>query len=215
MKEVKYYYYSGVDDYADLNSDERFILKNLDYYCRGLIRPSYVAKIFLSTKTTGYIAYIDDTPIGFIMFQDGKGQDEAKSIKAGQRSLVLKLLCTLDKKVILEDVGKTDVKIGKELLTKMEKFAKRYKYDVMVASALDTAVNFYKKYNWKVSTGDKIKKFFKIIKIDETPIKKKLKGGGKIRKHKGINQTTGKLKRGFKYSGKKLKSGLPQIIKIK
>ena len=35
-----------------------------------------------------------------------------------------------------------------------------------------------------------------------------------IRKHKGINQKTGKLKKGFKYSGKKLKSGLSQIIKI-
>ena len=41
------------------------------------------------------------------------------------------------------------------------------------------------------------------------------KGGKKIRKHKGINQQTGKLKRGYKYSGKRLKSGLPQIIKIK
>ena len=35
-----------------------------------------------------------------------------------------------------------------------------------------------------------------------------------IRKHKGINQKTGKLKRGYKYTGKKLKSGLPQIVKI-
>ena len=35
------------------------------------------------------------------------------------------------------------------------------------------------------------------------------------RKHSGINQKTGKLKPGYKYSGKKLKSGLPQIIKIK
>ena len=35
-----------------------------------------------------------------------------------------------------------------------------------------------------------------------------------IRKHKGINQTTGKLKPGYKYSGKKLKSGLPQIVKV-
>ena len=42
------------------------------------------------------------------------------------------------------------------------------------------------------------------------------KGGKKsIRKHKGINQSNGRLKKGFKYSGKKLKSGLPQIIKIK
>ena len=36
-----------------------------------------------------------------------------------------------------------------------------------------------------------------------------------IRKHSGINQKTGKLKKGYKYSGKKLKSGLSQIIKIK
>lgn len=35
-----------------------------------------------------------------------------------------------------------------------------------------------------------------------------------FRKHKGINKQTGKLKKGYKYSGKKLKSGLPQIIKI-
>ena len=36
-----------------------------------------------------------------------------------------------------------------------------------------------------------------------------------IRKHSGINQKNGKLKKGYKYSGKKLKSGLPQIVKIK
>jgi hypothetical protein len=39
-----------------------------------------------------------------------------------------------------------------------------------------------------------------------------------IRKHKGIIQTGGnfgKLKKGYRYSGKKLKSGLPQIVKSK
>jgi len=36
-----------------------------------------------------------------------------------------------------------------------------------------------------------------------------------MRKHKGINQKTGKLKKGYKYSGKKLKSGLPQIVRSK
>jgi hypothetical protein len=36
-----------------------------------------------------------------------------------------------------------------------------------------------------------------------------------IRKHKGINQKTGKLKKGYKYSGKKLKSGLKEIVKVK
>jgi hypothetical protein len=37
----------------------------------------------------------------------------------------------------------------------------------------------------------------------------------KIRKHQGINQQTGRLKKGYRYSGKTLKSGLPQIIKTK
>lgn len=36
-----------------------------------------------------------------------------------------------------------------------------------------------------------------------------------MRKHRGVNQNTGKLKKGFKYSGKKLKSGLPQIVQTK
>lgn len=53
------------------------------------------------------------------------------------------------------------------------------------------------------------------------PSKKQRLSGGKKkpnkvrRKHKGINQQNGRLKKGYKYSGKKLKSGLPQIIKIK
>ncbi len=33
------------------------------------------------------------------------------------------------------------------------------------------------------------------------------------RKHQGINQNTGKLKKGYRYTGKKLKNGLSQIIK--
>lgn len=41
------------------------------------------------------------------------------------------------------------------------------------------------------------------------------KGGKKRRKHKGINQQTGRLKKGYKYSGRKLKSGLSQIIRRK
>ena len=34
-----------------------------------------------------------------------------------------------------------------------------------------------------------------------------------IRKHKGINQKTGRLNKGYKYSGKKTKSGLKIIVK--
>ena len=35
------------------------------------------------------------------------------------------------------------------------------------------------------------------------------------RKHKGINQKTGRLNKGYKYSGKKSKTGLKEIIKVK
>ena len=43
-------------------------------------------------------------------------------------------------------------------------------------------------------------------------------GGKKVRKHKGIIQiggNKGRLRKGYRYSGKKLKSGLSQIIKVK
>lgn len=43
---------------------------------------------------------------------------------------------------------------------------------------------------------------------------KRKKKSKKFRKHSGINQQTGRLKKGYKYSGKKLKSGLKQIIKV-
>jgi len=47
---------------------------------------------------------------------------------------------------------------------------------------------------------------------------KKNKKTKKVRKHQGIIQTggnAGRLRKGYRYSGKKLKSGLPQIIKCK
>ena len=50
---------------------------------------------------------------------------------------------------------------------------------------------------------------------DETNVKE---GGKKSRKHKAIHQSggnKGRLKKGYRYSGKKLKSGLPQIVKCK
>ena len=47
---------------------------------------------------------------------------------------------------------------------------------------------------------------------------KKSKKSKKTRKHKGIIQTggnTGRLRKGYKYSGKRLKNGMPEILKIK
>lgn len=54
------------------------------------------------------------------------------------------------------------------------------------------------------------------VKLSQTGGKKTTKKSKKnIRKHQGINQRTGKLKNGYKYSDKKLKSGLLKIIKEK
>ena len=36
-----------------------------------------------------------------------------------------------------------------------------------------------------------------------------------IRKHSGINQKTGRLKKGFRYTGRTLKSGLKEIKQVK
>ncbi len=44
--------------------------------------------------------------------------------------------------------------------------------------------------------------------------RKKRKKRKNIRRHSGINQKTGRLKKGYKYSGK-LKSGLSKIVKVK
>jgi len=47
---------------------------------------------------------------------------------------------------------------------------------------------------------------------------KTYRGGKKLRKHRGIHQiggNKGRLKKGYKYSGKKLKSGLSEIISVK
>jgi hypothetical protein len=43
---------------------------------------------------------------------------------------------------------------------------------------------------------------------------KRRKSKKKVRKHQGINQLTGKLNKGYKYSGK-LKSGLSKIVKVR
>lgn len=67
-----------------------------------------------------------------------------------------------------------------------------------------------------VDGGKKKKKKSKVIRKKKKVIRKNKKK--KVRKHQGISQTggnIGKLKKGFRYSGKKLKSGLPQIIKCK
>jgi hypothetical protein len=67
-----------------------------------------------------------------------------------------------------------------------------------------------------VLKGNPLKLTKKTTKKKNKKSIKKKKGG--VRKHKGIIQTggnAGRLQKGYKYSGKKLKNGLPKIIKCK
>lgn len=56
-----------------------------------------------------------------------------------------------------------------------------------------------------------------MMQRQQAMMQKEQLGGRKkrVRRHKGINQQTGRLKKGYRYSKRKLKSGLLQIIKIK
>ena len=69
-------------------------------------------------------------------------------------------------------------------------------------------------------------KIQKVIVKKRSDLSPKKKGGKKkkilvkkiVRKHRGIIQAggnKGRLRKGYKYTGKKLKSGLPQIIKCR
>jgi len=68
------------------------------------------------------------------------------------------------------------------------------------------------KTNYVTCDSEKIEKY----KIYNVSLPENQTGGKKIkyfRKHKGINQNTGKLNKGYKYSGKRLKSGMLEIKK--
>ena len=123
------------------------------------------------------------------------------------------------------------------ITTKIKELAKNYsesifEHDVSINNSKKTThLTSLKNYvNEKISniilTKNEIdpeikRKFLLPIAFKSTPpptkkiklSKKVYKGGKKMRKHSGINQQTGRLKKGYKYSGK-LKSGLSRIIKV-
>ena len=93
----------------------------------------------------------------------------------------------------------------------------------------DICIELYNKYIKNPGIGNLIanmdivsaksiqSKYFSTNKNPQEEIKT-YRGGKKIRKHKGIHQigaNKGRLKKGYKYSGKKLKSGLSEIISVK
>jgi len=84
---------------------------------------------------------------------------------------------------------------------------------------------YYKGYEEekKRGGGKKLKKLKKILKKTKKlkklkKILKKTKKTKKVRKHKGITQiggNKGKLRKGYKYTGKRLKNGMAEIKKVK
>ena len=117
---------------------------------------------------------------------------------------------------VKEEISYNFMKLIKEMI--------KYNFNIQILNVKSLRDGFVK-YNFKelsklknqqsakaIKEGLKNKSGFKDISQE---INKYMGGRKKIRKHSGINQKTGKLKTGYKYSGKRLKSGLPQIIKIK
>jgi len=93
---------------------------------------------------------------------------------------------------------------GHPLLEKLKK-------SLGIDEPIDLSLNKILKKN-----GGKVKKSRKIKKGGK--VKKSKKVSKKVRRHQGIAQKgkqKGKLKKGYKYTGKRLKSGLAEIIKIK
>ncbi len=101
-------------------------------------------------------------------------------------------------------------------MTEDEKKDHKKKYEKQTIEYLKTLFHTVEvKENQAYPTRQKIVEKFLIM----TGPKKRFGGKKtkKVRKHQGINQSggnKGRLKKGYRYSGKKLKSGLPQIIKI-
>lgn len=80
----------------------------------------------------------------------------------------------------------------------------------LTTSEIKEIRKYYKGYFHERGGGKKLKKLKKILK--------KTKKTKKVRKHKGITQiggNKGKLRKGYKYTGKRLKNGMAEIKKVK
>jgi len=94
---------------------------------------------------------------------------------------------------------------------------------IKYSSGSNTVLHYWLLYCTIVKEGKIARKVITEVQkhskiADPLRIVKDFVGGKKVRKHRGIHQTggkAGKLKKGYKYSGKKLKNGLPQIVKAK
>ena len=141
--------------------------------------------------------------------------------------LKLTILCNTSDKNILDYEVWTPRKVGsraiKDMVTKIKETnpdAKKYRYKrvgktnkfEIVKAQIMTIPTDQDGRSIIVTTDEKSMLGIPII---NTMIG--MSAGKKIRKHKGIIQiggNKGRLKKGYRYSGKKLKSGLPQIIKV-
>ena len=122
----------------------------------------------------------------------------------------------------IESLTKYNRKLFNLIITK---YLKRHRNDKDKITKLKKLISLFKKNK---DIGNFIKESKSILPEDEHEeiidiyfyFKDGIGGkeGKKVRKHQGIIQTggnIGRLRKGYRYSGKKLKSGLPQIIKCK
>ena len=157
-------------------------------------------------------------------WQENKNKGEPKKMTENVKELE-KLIMTKQKRKYADNSTENKIKVQVSFLMDV------FQDNVNLSISNSTGSNNIKKIKIhiikKKQSGKKT--LAPIIRLNKVLLQKEISGGKKkkvirknkkkkVRKHQGISQTggnIGKLKKGFRYSGKKLKSGLPQIIKCK
>ena len=165
-----------------------------------------------------------------------------KQIQKGEKAinLSISLLESLTKNLVKNknDLQKLELNIGKYLFK--QQYLVRKKESIKLWNDFESGVITFMIFSKELFENEIIQNYLK-TKKDESMKKwaedfnKKIKAGGsikrkkklsrtvsggkkKIRKHRGIVQSggnKGKLKKGYKYTGKRLKNGLAEIKKVK
>ena len=120
-------------------------------------------------------------------------------------------------KELKSHIEKTQLNIN-ELNKKLQLKQNEYQVKMVEYNQIEQQINELKEQSKILEEQARIKQ----MRCDEVKcqlLKSELSGGGKkkkkVRRHKGINKSTGRLKKGYYYTGKKLKSGIAEIKKIK
>ena len=106
-----------------------------------------------------------------------------------------------------------------ELNKKLQTKQNEYQVKMVEYNQIEQQINELKEQSKELEKQLRIKVMGCEKEMKCAELKKEILGGGKkkkkVRRHKGINKSTGRLKKGYYYTGKKLKSGIAEIKKIK